>query len=100
MGEINGGCCGGGGRGPEVARQRPPPPSVGLCGGGSVFAGDEFGGVFGGVAFDVGEEGGVGVGGDGDGGVAEEFFDVVQVAAGGFGVGGGAVAAVVDADGW
>src|SRR5829696_9357979 len=60
--------------------------------------GDEGGGLLGGVAGDLGEDRGVGVGGDGDGGVPQQLGDDLQVGAGGEGEGGGAVPEVVQPD--
>jgi hypothetical protein len=48
-----------------------------------VVAGDEPGGGFGGGAFELDQDGGVGVGGDVQVGVAEGLLDGFQVGAGG-----------------
>jgi hypothetical protein len=53
------------------------------AGGVVVVAGDEPGGGFGGGAFEPDQDGGVGVGGDVQVGVAEGLLDGFQVGAGG-----------------
>ena len=63
-------------------------------------AGDDACGGFGGFPGEFGQDVRVGVRGDGDGGMTEQVLDDLEVGAGGEGQGGGAVAQVVQSDGW
>jgi len=60
----------------------------------------ETGGGLGGLEVQVEQDGRVGVGGERDAGVPEEFLHGLEVGAGGVGEGGGAVAQVVQRHRW
>ena len=81
----------------DTTAAAPPPRAAlrvvwALCGffAAPVFV-DQVGGVVGDGAVEVVEEQGVGVGGDDDGGVAEDLLDLFHVGAAEFEVAGGAV---------